>query len=453
MDLVGESIPRANAGVNLHVLIFALCVSLACGLIFGIIPAITASRTDLVSSLKAGGRTDTENHDWLRPSLIVGQIALELMLTAGAGLLITSFIHLRRTNEGFNPDHVLTFLFVLPSSRYGETRPVFYREYFDKLRALPGVQSAGGTINLPMTKTEGVENFEDLDHPTPEGQRPNASVTTVSPEYFSTMQIPLIRGRDFSDRDDANAPPVMIVSRTFAQRYFPHEEVIGKKLRPSSGNEVPGEPPLREIVGDVRFGMTEREITPGMYVPAAQFNHFCCLYTVMRTRVDPRTLESTVRQLVASMDKSVPITEVNTMQELMFSQLSQPRFAMVLLGSFAGLALVLTILGLYGVMMYSVSRRTREIGIRMAMGAQRSLVLGMILREASTLLVIGITIGLAASLASASVLQQMLYGTGSRNPMVLTLGVVAVAVSGLIASYIPAFRAASIHPVQALRNE
>jgi len=190
-----------------------------------------------------------------------------------------------------------------------------------------------------------------------------------------------------------------------------------------------------------------------MFLPAAQTNSWCCLYTVVRTSVEPRSLEPTLRQLVASLDKDVPVTEVHTMRELMFSELSQQRFAMVLLGTFAGLAIVLTIVGLYGVMTYSVSRRTREIGVRMALGAQRGTVLKLVLRDAAILLVVGIVVGMTAALLSASVLQSMLYGTGSRNPLVLTLVCVAVALAGLIAAYIPAFRAASIEPMQALRTE
>ena len=248
----------------------------------------------------------------------------------------------------------------------------------------------------------------------------------------------------------------MIVNRAFADKYFPGENVIGKKLKPGAGNGIPGGPPWREIVGvvgNIRRSATEREMKPAMYLPASQMYTWCCMVTVVRTSVEPRSLEPTMRQLVSSLDPDVPVTDVHTMQELMFSQLSQPRFAMVLLGTFAGLAIVLTVVGLYGVMTYSVARRTREIGVRMALGARRGLVLKMVLRDAAVLLAIGIAVGVAASLISASVLQSMLYGTGSRNPLVLMLVCVGVALAGLIAAYIPAFRAASIEPMQALRSE
>jgi putative ABC transport system permease protein len=457
LSLIGDSVPRAaNAGVDVRVLSFAVLLSFLAGLIFGIVPSITASKTEIVTSLKEGGHTETSHRDWLRSSLIVGQVALGLVLTAGAGLLTTSFVNLLHTNQGFSPDHLLTFNFELTDAQYKQKRPQFYRDYFEKVRAIPGVQSAGGVMVLPMTRDQVIITFEDPEHPVPKANEPYADLTPVSPGYFGVMRIPLLDGRDFTDRDDANSPQVMIVNQAFAQKFFQGENVIGKKLKPGAGNGNPKGPPWREIVGvagNIRLSATQREMRPAMYLPAAQMNTWCCLYTVVRTSLDPRSLEATMRQLVSSLDADVPVTEVHTMNELMFSELSQPRFAMVLLGSFAGLAITLTIVGLYGVMMYSVARRTREIGVRMALGAQRDMVLKMVLRDAAILLSAGVAVGLTASLISASVLQSMLYGTGSRNPFVLVLVCIGVALAGLVAAYIPAFRAASIEPMQALRSE
>ncbi|MFZ1142430.1 MAG: ABC transporter permease [Candidatus Sulfotelmatobacter sp.] len=457
LSLIGDSVPRAaDAGVDLRVLSFAVFVSFAAGLIFGVVPAFAASKTDLISTLKEGGRSEIIGRDWLRASLIVGQVAVGLVLAAGAGLLITSFAHLVHTNEGFNPDHLTTLFFETPDARYKETRAQFYREYFDRLRALPGVQSAGGVMVVPMTNDSVTISFEDPEHPAPEGQRPSADLTLTSTEYFRTMQIPLLEGRDFSERDDTKSLQVMIVNRAFAQKFFAGEEVLGKKLRPGAGNGTPGGTPWREIVGvvgDIRLEATQREMRPAMYLPASQLNTWCCLYSVVRASLDPISLASSVQQIVASMDKDIPVTQVRTMKELMFSELSQPRFATVLLSTFAGLAITLTIVGLYGVMTYTVSRRTREIGVRMALGAQRGTVLTMVMRDAAILLGEGIAIGIAAALVSASVLQDMLYGIGSRNPTVLVLVCVAVAVAGLAAAYIPAFRAAKVDPMVALRYE
>ncbi len=457
LSLIGDSVPRAaDARVDLRVLAFSAVVSSIAGIVFGIVPALAASKTDLAGTLKESGRGNISGHDWLRSSLIVGQVAVGLLLTAGAGLLVTSFSNLLRANQGFNPDHLLTFLFETPDALYKDKRPQFYREYFEKLRALPGVEAASGVMILPMTNSDIDLSFENPEHPVPEGEQSSAEFTPISPEFFKTMQVALLEGRDFSDRDDMNAPQVLIVNQAFAQKYFPGEETLGKKLKPGAGNGRPGGPPWREIVGvvgNVRQSVTQREMRPTMYVPASQLNTWCCMYSVVRASVDPLSLEPMVRKLVASMDNNIPVTEVHAMRDLMGNGLAQPRFAMALLATFAGLAISLTVVGLYGVMTYSVTRRTREIGVRMALGAPRAVVLTMVLRHAAKLLAMGIAVGIVAVLAFTSVLQSMLYGTGSRDPVVLTLVCVGVAFAGLVAAYIPAFRAAKVDPMVALRYE
>ena len=457
LSLIGDSVPRASdAGVDLRVLFFAIAVSVVAGIIFGVAPAVAGSRTDLVSTLKEGGRTEVFGRDWLRSSLIVGQVALGLLLTAAAGLLMTSFSHLLHTNEGFNPDHLTTLYFELPDAQYQNTRPQFYRSYFEQLRALPGVQSAAGVMILPMSH-EGINvSFEDPEHPVPEALQPSADLTPVTPQYFSAMQIPLLQGRDFSDRDNEKSEQVIIVNQAFADKFFPGENVLGKKLKPGAGNGTPGGPPWREIVGvvgNIHLGATEREMDAAMYLPAGQLKTWCCLYTVVRTSLDPTSLAASVQRIVSQSHKDIPVTKVRTMNELMYGELSQPRFTMVLLSTFAGLAVVLTIVGLYGVMMYSVTRRTREIGVRMALGAQRGSVLKMILRDAAILMAIGITIGIAAALTSASLLKSMLYGIGTRDPFVMALVCSILAVVGMLSAYIPALRAAKVDPIVALRYE
>lgn len=457
LRLIGSSVPRAaDAGVDLPVLGFALAVSVLSGAVFGMVPALTASKTNLVRTLKEGGYAESPSHDWLRSAVVVAQVALGIVLTVGAGLLITSFIKLTHLDKGFTPDHLLTFTFDLPDSAYKDTRPLFYRQYFEKLRALPGVRSAAGAHNLPMTDDLAMIGFEDPEHPVPKGQQPNADLTYVSSDYFRTLEIPLLEGRAFADSDDMKAPQVMIVNQAFAQRYFPGQDTLGKRLKPGATNGMPGGPPQREIVGvvaNVRHFGTQLEMPPAIYLPVGQLPNWCCLRSVIRTSVDPLSLEPAVRQLVSAMDPNLPVTEVHTMNDLLSLQLGQPRFAMILLSAFAGLALLLTVVGLYGVMSYSVSRRTREIGVRLALGAQRNAVMRMVLHDAAILLLVGIAIGLTASFISVSVLKTALYGVNPHDPLVLIVVCFSVALTGILASYIPSMRAASIDPMKALRTE
>ena len=457
LQLIGTSVPRAaNAGVNLPVLAFALVVSLAAGVVFGMVPAVTSARGDLLSPLREGGRGNTGGHHRLGSLVIVGQVALGIVLTAGAGLLVTSFAHLTRSSEGFNPDHVLTFLFETPDSRYAKTRAEFYQQYFQKLRALPGVVSAGGSILLPMTDNSAHVTFKNPEHPLPEGQLESAALDIVSPEYFHTMEIPVLRGRDFSDADTVQSPPVMIVNQAFAEKFFPGENPLGKKLQPGTSSGPAQKPAWRAIVGvvgNIRAGATDRAMDPMYFLPAGQLPNWCCMYSVVRTGPAPMSLEPEVRNLVASIDRDIPVTDMLPMRDRIGLQLAQPRFAMVLLSAFAGLALLLTVVGLYGVMMYSVVRRTREIGVRLALGAARSTVQAMVLRQALVLLGAGTAIGLGATLLLAPVLQSMLYGVSGRSPAVLVLVCAIVAFAGVFAAWLPAWRASGIQPMEALRAE
>jgi predicted permease len=455
LRLIGDSVPRAaDAGVSLPVLAFALAVSLASGFVFGLIPAITSAHGELLSPLKDGGRGETEGRRGVGSVVIVGQVALGIVLTSGAGLLVASYAHLARSDEGFKTDHLLTFMFETPDARYSSTRPQFYHQYFEKLRAIPGVKAAAGSLILPMTDNSTHISFENPEHPLPKGQLESARMDLVSPQYFRTMDIPLLTGRDFSDADTENSPQVMIVSRGFAEKFFHGENVIGKKLKPGAGNDGP--PVWREVVGvvgDIRHSAMSQDLDPIYYLTASQFPKWCCMYSVARTGLEPLSLEPEARLLVASMDGNIPVTDVRRMRDRIGLQLAQPRFAMVLLSAFAGLALALTLVGLYGVMASSVARRRREIGVRLALGAPRQMVFRMVLHQAAVLVAIGMGLGIAAALASGSMLQAYLYGTGARNPIVLVGVCGLVATTGLLAAYLPARRAMQVDPAVALRSE
>jgi predicted permease len=457
LRLIGDSVPRASdAGVNLPVLAFALAMSFASSLAFGLVPAIASARGDLLAPLKDTGRGGMGDRSRLGSAVIVGQVALGIVLTAGAGLLVTSFLHLARNSQGFKPDQLLTFNFETPDARYGNVRPQFYRDYFDKLRALPGVESASGSMFLPMTGINAVVSFEDPEHYRPKGQFESARLDLVSPGFFHTMEIPLLSGRDFTDADTPKSQQVMIVTRDFARTFFPGENVVGKKLKPGvvAGPSAPPEwRTIVGVVGDVRSQATDLTMDPMYYLPASQLGNWCCLYSVVRTRVDPLSLEPQVRNLLASLDSDLAVNEVRTMQDRIGLQLAQPRFAMVLLSAFAGLALVLTVVGLYGLMAYSVVRRTREIGVRLALGASRGRVLGGVLRQAAILILMGTALGVATTVASGSILRAFLYGTSAHNPVVFAAVCGLMAVTGLLAAYLPARRAMSVDPSVALRYE
>ncbi len=457
LHMVGNSVPRAaDAGVNLPVLAFALLVSLAAGIAFGLVPAVTSARSDLLSPLREGGRSHTGGQHRLGSLVIVGQVALGIVLTAGAGLLVTSFFHLAHSNEGFNPDHVLTFLFETPDSRYLHTRPEFYQSYFEKLRAVPGVESAGGSMLLPMTENSAHVTFENPEHPLPEALLESAGWTWCRRDILGRWRFRCSRGGTSTMRRRAAVAAGDDRESGVRRQIFSRGKCFGEKVKPGAGNGTPGGPPWRTIVGvvgNIRNAATDRAVAPMYYLAASQMPNWCCLYTVARTSMDPLSLEPEVRTLVASMDRDIPVTDVKTMRDRIGLELGQPRFAMVLLAAFAGLALLLTVVGLYGVMMYSVARRTREIGVRLALGAARGAVQAMVLRQAVVLLGTGTAIGLGATVALTPVLGSMLYGVSGRSPAVLVLVCGVVALAGLVAAWLPARRASGIEPMEALRAE
>lgn len=449
-------IPRVQeTTLDARVLVFAIALAAITGIVFGLTPAARIARVQLTESLKAGSRTSTDGSGRLRSSLTVAQIALGLALLSGAGLLATSFLHLLRTDLGFPLERLSTFSLNLPHSRYTvEAQLDFHARLMERLRHVPGVSAAALGRPLPLTGSHLSIAFNIEQSPSAPSERPSSDMSIVTPGYFETLGVPLLQGRDFTERDDAQAPPVLIVNRAFADRFFPGESAIGKRIEPgaTSGDEGTRMREIVGVVGDVKQSPLSRQAEPIYYYPYQQLP-WCCPSVIVRTSASALDVGSSIRTAVASLDEQLAVYDLRKLDDILAHGIARPRFAMLLLGSFAGLALMLTLVGLYGVLSYSVVKRTREIGVRIALGASREAVLAVVMRRAMFLVLAGITLGLAGTVAAGRVMSAMLYGTGPRNPLVLAFACAVIILTGAIAAYLPARRAALIDPIQALRSE
>lgn len=453
--VLSDGVPRIQqVAIDRNVLLFTASVVLFTCVLFSTSPALQLAKVELVGQLKEGPRTIAPGRDRLRGALVVGQIALSLALVSGAALLVASLINSLQQDPGFRPENALKFSVSLPA-QYDESRSIaFYDRLLGRLSNIPGVQSAAGGGPLPLTGNQMSIAFNVPGRPTSRADRPRANVAIVTPGYFRTLGIPVIKGRDFSQRDSADSPPVVIVNQAFADRFFPSEDPIGKSIHPGIVTRPEG-PSIRQIVGIVgnaqQFALSPAA-TPIYYVPFQQVPWFIDA-VVVRTAVPPVTVASTVRAHVASIDGQAAVHRVGTLDELQMAAIAIPGFLTLLLGSFAGMALLLAAVGLYGVVSHSVGRRTREIGVRMALGATRASVLAMVLRQAMVLVGAGLAIGFGAALAGSRLLANMLYGVEPHNPLLLAIACCAITLAGIVAAYFPAHRAASIEPMRALRAE
>jgi putative ABC transport system permease protein len=451
-------IPRLNEiKLDARVLVFTVGVVTMVGLLFGLAPAWQASKTDLNEALKDGGRSSTEGHgrNRLRALLIVAEVALSLLLLVGAGLLVKSFVLLRDVHPGFDAKNVLTMRISLPGARYPEPQQSerFYRELTERVRTLPGVEAAGATVSLPL----GGSGFSVGRSFIPEGRPlvPAESLDTgyfvATPDYFKAMRIPVKTGRVFTEQDRADAPPVVVVNESLARRVFPGEDPIGKRITVWRDEKFARE--IVGIVGDVKSSRLDAETKSQIYVPYAQDAGWGALSLAVRTTVEPETLTAAVRGAVLSVDKNQPVHDVKTMEDVLSASVANNRLVVLLFGLFALFALVLAAVGIYGVMSYSVTQRTHEIGIRMALGAQPADVLRLILRQGMVLTLLGVGLGLAGSFALSRLLSSLLFGVSATDPVTfggLSLLLTAVA---LVACYIPTRRAMKVDPMVALRNE
>ena len=445
--------PRtADIHLDALVLIFTALASVATGLIFGLAPALQVSRTHLSETLKQGERGgESAGHNRLRGGLVVAEVALTLILLAGTGLLLRSFVHLHDVNPGFDPSNVLTMQISLPEARYPDPqKAVFFRELLQRAQSLPQVQAVGAIGHLPLSG--GIESYamEVAGQAPLPNEYANPDCHVVMPGYFEAMRIPLVEGRYFDSRDAAQSPDVLIVNQVVARNLFPLQSPIGKRLK-MGFNGFTG-----EIVGVVKntrdialdFPPDEEVYTPYLQVPA-----WNTLALTIRTASKPLALARPVRELVWAMDKDQPVSQIRTMDDLMGASVSAPRFRTLLLGLFGLTALMLAALGIYGVMSYSVSRRTREIGLRMALGAPRNSVLKLVLANGLGLVLMGAAIGIVGALALTRFLASLLYGVKPNDPLTLVAVSLVLIASALLASYVPARRAARVDPMVALRYE
>ncbi len=447
-----------GVGLNLSVLLWTLGVSILTGIIFGLAPALHISRLNLNDSLKEGGKGDSgqaAGSRRMRSVLVVSEIALAVVLLASAGLLIRSFIRLQQVDRGFDTDNVLTMVVRLPYARYKEDQQLvnFFNQAMERARHLPGVRSAGMVNFLPLYGGLGSSTgFKIIGRPEPPpGQGPGADVRVVDAGYFQTMGIPLLRGRNFSDLELKEAKRVILINEALARKYFPNEEPIGQRLDVAMF-ETPVITEVIGIVGNVRYDSLIDEAPPAVYFPHPELAYpFMTL--AVRTDGDPAALAPAMQREIRALDPNQPVSDVRTMNQVMSEAVSRSRFNTLLLALFAGLATLLSAVGIFGVMNYSVALRTREIGLRLAIGAQPRQVLLLVLKQGLMLTVAGVVIGLIASFALTRLLAGLLFGVAAVDaPTFATISLLLIAVS-LLACYLPARRAMRIDPMTALRYE
>ena len=461
-SFIPENISQVKAiAVDARVLGFTVLVTLLTGLVFGLAPALQASRFNLNETLKEGGRdaASARGGNRVRGLLVVAEVAVSLVLLVGAGLLINSFLRLRSVDPGFRTDNLLTMSVVLPQQKYPDhtRRTAFYTDMIRRVEALPGVRSAGVTNWIPLVRQGDSIGVTVEGQPVPvpgQGKLPILMTRVVSPHYFGTMGIQVLQGRVFEEgKDRVDSPCVLVIGETVARKFWPGESAVGKRIAPGTPKSPEDWCQIVGVVRDVKQLELVAEPKPQAYLSYAQAGFFAPRFLVVSTEGDPLALADAVRKTVWEVDQDQPVSNVNTMEGVLSESIARQRFTTLLLGVFAGVALVLAAVGIYGVMSYSMAQRTREIGIRMALGAQQRDVLKLAVGQGLKLVALGVGLGLLGALALTRLMSSLLFNVSATDPatlVVISLVLIAVA---LLASYIPARRAAKVDPLIALRYE
>jgi len=443
-----------DATLDTRVLLFALAASLLTGWLFGLLPALQLAKPDLQSFLKEGGRSSGEGARWnrVRGGFVVAQVALSLLLLVSAGLLIRSFDKLLRVSVGFKPEQLLSLEYRLPRSKYREVPAQwnFHRQVIDRIQEVPGVQSVALVRGLPFSGNGASAPITLPDREAPvKGREPEVMVNTATPNYFETMGIPFIKGRLFGNEDRPDTTPVAIINQTMAQKFWPHQEPLGKQVKLiQDGTTVT----IVGVVGDAKHYWLEEEQRPQMYnAYSQQPGYFATV--VIRTAVEPLSLSEPVRKALWQVDADQPMWKMRTVEFLVNRSVADRKFLLALMGIFASLALVLTMIGLYGVISYLVNQRTQEIGIRMALGAQARDILQMVLKQGMVLVLTGVVLGLAAAWLSTRLMARLLYQVSATDPLTFVVISGLLIAVALLACYLPARRATKVDPLVALRYE
>lgn len=449
-----QTIPRlSEVHIDGAVLLVTLAIAIGTGLVFGLVPGLASGKPDLVESLKEGGRGSTSGrrHNRLRNTLVIVEVALALVLLTGAGLLLKSFVRLENVNPGFNPQNVLTAEISLPTLRYPDkkTQVNFFAELERRVSNLSGVKNAGMTIILPMSGINSDSSFTIEGRPVDDAHPgPDEEVRLVSADYFRTLEIPLLKGRFFGKADNLEAPLVVIINHALAERYWPNEDAVGKRIRVPT-QEGPAWATIVGIVGDLHHRGLDQPVKPEFYAPLTQAPYPAVILTVRSTQ-DPTNLTSAIRREVQAIDPTLPIAHVRTLEQVIADSIAPRRLSVTLLAVFAVVALVLASVGIYGVMSFLVVQRTHEIGVRMALGAQRSDVLRLIIAHAGALIGAGTVLGLIVALLTTSALRSVLYEVSALDLSTFLFVTITLALVALVASYIPARRATRADPMIAL---